>query len=485
MKKDLCTYHPTRPALWHCRNCNAYFCRECIMVRPSPVGRLQTLSLCPKCEMPATRLGISGMIEPFWSRIPKFFLYPFNIRPLTLMIILSAVMAGLLFIGNALLYAFIILINMPVVLKYSFVALRRTAQGDVVPPGIGEDSVFEDFNIVFKLLFIYVTIGAAFGFLVGAFNPVIGQIGLNLLLFLLPSMVMVLATSNSFFRAVNPAYFVRLAVRMGPGYLIMCFFNLLLSNAPSFFIWALHENLPSNITALIYIIPWNYYTIVTFHLMGYAILQYHKEIGYEVEYEDRFLEAQQKASASGRQKPAGGLMNRVNIFIKEGKIEEAVKLIQQETRGTIQDLELAEKYYELLKISRKDQELLTHARDYLGLLSRSPQREKIFSVFRECTAINPDFNPGGKIVMKVANRLASGNPKGAINILNKFIKADPGDPEVPHAYLLAADIFTNQLMSPEKAVKILNLLRKKYSDHEISATVEQNLHKISLAYGIS
>jgi len=469
--------------LWHCKSCDGYFCQECITVKPSPVSKLQTLNLCPKCETPATRLGISGMIEPFWNRIPKFFIYPFNIRPLMLMIILSAVMAGLLFTGNVLLMAFIFLINMPVVLKYSFMALKRTAQGDLTPPDISD--MFEEFDIIFKLFFIYVAIGAAFGFLVGAFDLIVGQIGLNLMLFLMPSMVMVLATSNSFFRAINPAYFVRLAMRMGPGYLIMCFFNLMLSNAPSFFLWALHENLPHNITALIYIIPWNYYTIVTFHLMGYAILQYHKEIGYEVEYEDRFLEAQQKAAPAVNQKAGSSLLNRVNIFIREGKIEEAVKLIREESRGSIQDLELAEKYYELLKISRKDQELLAHARDYLGLLSKLPQLEKIFSVFRECRTIDPDFNPGGKIVMKVANKLASGNPKEAINILNKFIKSDPRDPEVPHAYLLAADIFTNQLMSPEKAVRILHLLRKNYPDHEISGTVEQNLHKISLAYGIS
>ena len=134
---------------------------------------------------------------------------------------------------------------------------------------------------------------------------------------------------------------------------------------------------------------------------------------------------------------------------------------------------------------RKDKELLAHARDYLGLLSKSHQKEKIFSVFRDCSAIDPNFNPGGRIVMRVANKLASGDPKEAVNILNRFIKADPRDEDVPNAYLLAADIFTNQLMSPEKALKILHHLQKTYPNHEIISTVEQNLHKISLAYGIS
>jgi tetratricopeptide (TPR) repeat protein len=483
--KEHCTYHPTKPALWHCESCNGFFCQDCITEKSSGLSKRNDLHLCPKCNLPVTRLGISNLIEPFWLRMPKFFSYPLEVQPIIIIVALSIIVAALFSEGGRI-NGLLIAIDSLVMMKYSFEALKRTAQGDLTPPEISQETVSADFQVVFKVSIIYSAIFFVFFLLVGTFNFAIGIVGLSILMLLLPAMIIVLATSSSFFKAINPFYFARLAFRMGKGYPIMYFFCQTLQAAPIFIIWILHPYLPHRLTILFYSLALNYYTLVSFHLMGYAILQYHKEIGYELAFEDKFIASHHKSAPMGKEKVLTNLTNRVNICIKDGKIDEAIQLIKQETKGIINDPELSEKYYQLLKIGQKTPELIAHGRQYLEQLGKSSRKDAMCAVYRECYELDPTFNPGGAMVMKIANQISStGDPREAINILNRFIKADPHDPEVPHAYLLAANIFTSRLTSPEKAVKILHLLRSNYPGHEIIPEVEQILQKINLAYGIS
>ncbi|HVN71841.1 MAG TPA: hypothetical protein VMU10_07465 [Desulfomonilia bacterium] len=484
--KDTCTYHPTKPALWHCKSCDADFCQECITEESLGPDSKKSLYLCPKCGLPTTRLGLSNMIDPFWTRIPSFFIYPFKLHPLILMAALPILAGSLLLAGSKAVSGLVFLINSLVMMKYSFEALKRTAHGDLTPPEISTETISDDIQVGAEVYFIYI-VGFFISFLLmGTFGMSLGLLCLSVFMLLVPAMIIVLATSNSVLMALNPLLFARLAFRMGKGYLIMYLFFQILQGAPMVFLWILHQYMPQSLTVFLYSLAWNYYMLLTFHLMGYAILQYHEEIGYEATFEDKFIAsqtAQKKPPMPGQDK---GLVNRVNICIKDGKFDEAIDLIRKETTGVIADLELSEKYYQLLKLAGMTPELISHALPHLDLLSKSGRKEQLLEVYRECIGLDPDFTPNSRVTMKLANLFSiSGDQKEAINILNRFIKANPGDPQIPHAYMTAAAIFTYRLMSPEKGLKILRLLQHNYPGHEIIPEVEQNLQKIKLAYGIS
>ena len=94
----------------------------------------------------------------------------------------------------------------------------------------------------------------------------------------------------------------------------------------------------------------------------------------------------------------------------------------------------------------------------------------------------PGFVPASSTLFKVANCLnQAGNPKGAVNSYNRFIKANPKDPLIPKAYFLAANIINEKLKNPRKALGILQSLIKTYPNHEITPHVQKYLRQISVA----
>ena len=66
----------------------------------------------------------------------------------------------------------------------------------------------------------------------------------------------------------------------------------------------------------------------------------------------------------------------------------------------------------------------------------------------------------------------------AISVYNRLLKAYPENPLVPKSYYRVAQIFHDRLMSTEKTKKILNLLKKKFPDHDIMLHVDNFLARL-------
>ena len=99
--KKFCDGHPTRKAHWHCSNCGARLCPECVAQRESEsYGHRQTLHFCPKCNQEVDWVGVENLIEPFWNRMPRIFAYPVSVASLVLMAVLA--LATMFFSGPGL-----------------------------------------------------------------------------------------------------------------------------------------------------------------------------------------------------------------------------------------------------------------------------------------------------------------------------------------------------------------------------------------------
>ncbi len=476
--RTFCSYHPTKPAQFNCSSCKADYCPECVTKRSfERYGRAENYYYCPKCEGLADRLAISNVIEPFWSRLPKIFLYPFHPRSLVLMLLLSV---GVVFFSKPGLINLIInVVLWGILLKYSHAALKNTAHARYSPPKINSETIFEDFGIVFKQFAVFIIIGIAMVKVTQMFGPLIGLAFLVVAILSIPSMIIVLVATGSLIHAINPVVFITMAWRIGWGYLLMYLFLTILGGAPTLLGRHVIAYLPQNSHLFLFSLAKCFYTIISYHLMGYVILQYHEDIGYEVDLdeEDSILE-EKKA-----EQPAGSeILNRVDILIKEGKIDDAIFLIRSETGGNIADLELAERYYNLLKIKQSIPDLLKHSVMYLDLLAAAKDKEKLCEVYSECVTHDASYVPSTSTLFRVASSLnEAGNPKGAVNTYNRFIKANPKDPLIPKAYFLAANIINEKLKNPSKAAGILKSLVKAYPNHEITPHVEKYLRQLSVA----
>jgi tetratricopeptide (TPR) repeat protein len=487
MEKIYCAYHPTRPALWYCQSCDAYFCSECIAKQElGGFNKKTTMHLCPRCNSMADQLAIENVVEPFWNRMPRFFAYPFNTQTVIFVLILSVFMA--LFSAPGLFSKLIQYIFLGVLLKYCFAVVKDTAQGNMKPPEINERTISEDFGVVVKywfLGFLFFLAGmGCFLFIIPisiGLGPAIGMLVFGacivFLLLIFPAVVIVLATSGSLLHAINPAVSVCMAWRIGPSYLLMYFFLIILYSAPATVMYFAQPLLPGIVSAFLFAIMNCYYSIVAHHLMGYIILQNHDTIGYDVDLETQDVYEQANTVAADS---IQDLLNRVNVFIKEGKLDDAIEFIRTETKGDMTNLDLAERYYNLLKLKGQTSEMLEQANPYMDLLVKANNKDKLREVYLECISKDSSFSPRAATLFKIASYLnESGNFRGALEAYNRFIKASPKDPLVPKAYFLAANVFYEKMLNPDKALKTLNRLIKFFPDHEIIPYAQRYLRQIT------
>ena len=481
--KEYCQYHPTQLAHWDCPLCDMGLCPQCVVNRDKG-GYLQgeQLHLCPKCNREVDWIGASNLIEPFWKYLPKFFLYPFSLHPLIL--IISLAVAGLIGMNFArslvinlgltgLIYsAGIFGIILGILLKYSYEALNATARGDLTPPKINARTISDNFTQVFKQFVLIFIVSAVIGYTASKFGIIFGYVLFFAFKLFFYSMIILLVTTNSLISALNPFTFVTLTFRIGWGYLLMYLFLFILGDAPVYVASFLVRIIPQNVNIIILglYISFCYYTIIAYHLMGYVLLQYHYEIGYEISYEDFKDPFDKTAELQQEQEDAQQtILKKANIMIQEGKLEEAADFIRNQTAsGDITNLELSERYHTLLKKTKRRQDYMSHCINHLELLGQANQKMKTCQLFAKCLAADKKFMPSAETLFKIGSWLnESGKIKAAIGTYSRLSKAYPDDALVPKAYFRTAQIFNDRLMKPDKAKKILEVIMNKFPDHEI------------------
>jgi tetratricopeptide (TPR) repeat protein len=210
-----------------------------------------------------------------------------------------------------------------------------------------------------------------------------------------------------------------------------------------------------------------------------VIFQYHEEIGYSVDFSDEESLSKEEPTEKNE---TDKLLNQVDRLIKEGNLDDAILLIKSETHGVISDLNLAERYYNLLKVREEFPDMLKHGKVYLDLLAKGNQKEKLNEVYSECVSRDEKFSPKSTTLIKVAGSLnESGSPKESVKAYNRFIKANPNDPLVPKAYFLVSNIFNEKLNDPGRAVRVLKGVIKKYPNHDIIPHAERYLSQIKVS----
>ena len=223
----------------------------------------------------------------------------------------------------------------------------------------------------------------------------------------------------------------------------------------------------------------SFYTIISYHLMGYVILQYHDRIGYDVDFED-FLDPTAESYEPGKFDPDAAILAKIEPLIKEGKLDEAIAMIQSMTAETpISGITLSERYYNLLKMRKRGAELLTYGVTHLDILTSASEKRKAIAVFTECRMADQSFLPTAPALFQVAGWLNEiGKTKAAIAVFNTLAKSYPDNPLVPKAYFRMAQIFHDRLMNRDQAIKALDLLLRKYPNHDITPQAESFLARL-------
>ena len=473
--KQRCKYHPRQVAHFSCAQCGSCFCPSCVVKRekggPEPG---QFLHFCPKCNLEVVWVGAANIIDPVWVRMPKIFLYPLRLNPMLLAGVFAA--AVLFFSGPGWINSLLRGVVWLTILKYSFESLKSTARGNLQPPGISVETVFGDIWPVFKQGILYFLIALSFGYVTYKFGFIIGLGFILTALFFTPAMIILLVTTESLLFAINPLAFVRLVFRIGWAYLLMYLFLLLLAGAPAFLSQFFVPLLPERVLLVLQGFAKGFYTIISYHLMGYVILQYHDRIGYQVDYED-FQDPEYKPAAVAAADPDQAVLDEIEPLIQEGKLDRAIETVKRRAAAEgIRGLNLSERYYNLLRMRKRYKEMAGHGVKHLDLLAEEKQQTKTIQVYAECSRVDPDFLPSAPVLFKIGSWLnETGKTRQSVAVLNRMINAYPTHPLTPKAYFRAAQIFNDRLMSAQKAKRILSVLKRKYPQAEILPQVDNYL----------
>lgn len=470
-----CSVHPTRTANWHCPKCGLDLCSECVIRQEGgPMGASRLLRSCPKCLVETRWIGAENVIKPFWERLPKFFVYPFAPG--------SMIYMGILALGALVYWSWVIqFLCWVFLLIYAYVALKNTAHGDLSPPPVVETLSDKFSEVVFPvlkqavLIFVLIVLGV---FVSGSLGVIAGLLYLLLMVFMLPSMIIVLVNTESLTAALNPAAFFALPFKIGRGYFIMFLFLALLAFAPGALLHWFIPYLPLKAGLYLLSLAENYYTLISYHLMGYVLLQYHESIGYEIEADDI------KGASVERNRVPDDLVTRekkiVAVLCREARFDEAADHIRQWHRqGGEFDAELAGQYFELLKNRNDKDGMLVHAPVYLELTVSEGKRKQALEIYDQCMRIDRDFSPKPRVLLKLGEWMVeAGRFKDALRVFSRLIKAHPGADEAPFSYYRAAQLYHERFMDTDKARKIMKTVLRKYPDHNMRTKFENYLQHI-------
>ena len=468
MAKVNCKYHPQLPARWYCSSCAVNLCTQC----SKKLGPPQNTHVCHSCGAELDSLGLGNLIQPFWERIPKFFLYPIRVDALMYLAVLSVVSLGV-FLPLA---GIIVALAIPyALLKYGYLILNHTAHGNLSPPEILGPNLTENDHLPFKqmvviLLMVVLVAGA------GAIAAPLGIAALLFMLFTMPASIMSMAINRSIGKALNPVMLGAIIRRIGWPYLILYVFLLLLSGGSTAAQELLAAVLPRWLLMMLTTFVSGYFTVIMFNMMGYVVYQYHEPLGFDGvrdfnEVDESPAPARSNAPAAASADP---FENELNILINEGKIEEAKSRLREKMRVSNATLLQRERYHKLLQLSKDSEECSRHGLEYVHTLIDSEQPGKALEVYGECLTLDSGFKlRNGRDTYHLAVRAhGMGKPDLALRILNKFTQRYAQHPDTPHAYFLVAKLLCEHKGQDGQARKVLDDLLQKFPDHELVTEIK-------------
>ncbi|HTD28756.1 MAG TPA: hypothetical protein VK660_05155 [Xanthomonadaceae bacterium] len=423
-------------------------------------------------QSPATKTAI----VPFWNRLPAVMLYPAHFGAMA-----TIVMLGLARICLVVpLFGWILALLATVAMyRYAFECLRSSADGYLEPPEVGL-SVDRSVGRKMIWLMIILTLVAAFGMVL--LGPVLGWI---LLLFIgvsLPGATMTLALEESLTAALDPTKWINIFMRIGWPYLALvglCFVILLSQGYASTFVVKL---MPIWVALGVIGIISNYATVMTFHLMGYLLYQYHEELGL-------VPEAPQLVRQMAPANPDQPLLDQVGALVSNGKHEEATELLRKQVRRGAMPAVHAQ-FRKLLRLGDNKAELLDHGRDYLDALldqgddqtpsERIANDRTAMEILRESQALDPTFAPSTSArVMKLARKAAQlGQPQAALLLVSGFPERYPKSQFVAESVLFAATLLHENMSQDEQAVSLLRNLKATLPNDPLMPEIDAKLQAI-------
>jgi tetratricopeptide (TPR) repeat protein len=408
-------------------------------------------------------------LTPFWRRVPRFFVYPMQMGSI-MRITGYSLLGGLaMFISNIFgsLSYFILWI---VFLKYAFVVMERTAVGRFDEPKGLQDSEEGDAAQVIRQYALFFILGLLVGALFYLFGATALYAGSLLLNIMIPACIMIIAVNRSLLQALNPAQILFYIRTIGSPYLALCGFLMSLTSSSQWVQGFLYQHMDSWLVLPLLSFIDFYFVLIIYHMMGYAIYQYHDLLGVRAAVSFEEAEARQSSDKGGDQ-----VLSKLGTLIANGQQDEAIELLRKELRTHWENNDLHERYQKLLRVAGKQIEALHHAREFIAKLVTEKRLFQALDLCEECLNLDPEFQLQDSYQvhdLAIAARMGR-RFKLALDLMRRFDGRYPEHPHIPAVYLLSAQILSEHYRMNKEAMQILQVLLARFPDHAMAKEARQ------------
>ncbi|MEO9040764.1 MAG: hypothetical protein ABI265_12160 [Gallionella sp.] len=405
---------------------------------------------------------------PFWRRLPRFFLYPMQTGSM-MRIAGYSVLGGISMFIPATFGGILHLILWIVFLKYAFVVMERTANGQFDEPNDVDGKDEGDAAQVVRQFGLFVLVGLLFVLLAYLFGRVGFGLGWLLMNVVPPAGIMIIAVTRNFWQALNPAQIFFYIKTIGSPYLALCFVLLSVTGSSHWLQGLLYTHMDSWLALPLLNFVEFYFALITYHMMGYAIYQYHEALG--VHADVSFEDAEAKLSPG---KVADPVLTKLGSLVANGQQDEAIELLREELRTRWENNDLHERYQKLLMAAGKQTAALNHGREFINKLVTEKRLFQALDLCEQCLKLDPEFQQqDSNQVYELASAANIGKRQNlAISLMRRFDRRYPGHPQIPSVYMLSAKILGEHFRMNKEAIQILRGLQAKYPDHALSGEAQ-------------
>jgi len=416
----------------------------------------------------------AATFTPFWRRLPSFFVYPMQLGPMLRIAGYSLVGTVSLFVPAAI-GGVLRLILWIVFLKYAFVVMERTANGQFDEPN-EMDGAKGDTSQVMRQFGLIVIMALLFILLAYIFGKVGYGIGWLLMNVATPAGIMIIAVSKSLGEALNPARIFFYIRTIGSPYLALCFILFSLTSSGHWLQGFLHAHMSSWLALPLQSFVDFYFALIAYHMMGYAIYQYHEGLGVHAEVSFEKAEAQLSPG-----KAADPILAKLGTLIANDQLEEAIDLLREELRTRWENNELHERYQKLLLLAGRQAAALHHAREFIAKLVTEKRMFQALDLCEQSLKADPEFQLQDSYqVHELASAANMGKRhKLALDLMRRFDRRYPEHPHIPQVYFLTAQILSEKFGMNKEAMQILNALQLKFPDHALAAEARNYMEVIT------
>lgn len=422
---EYCQFHPLAPASYFCHQCERFSCQICSNEGKETEHKAVQ---CFSCQQPLESQGAAFTATPFWRRLESAFKYPLHKNSL-IAISISIALSFLAF-----LMPLLIIVSTAFILKYCFTCLEKTAEGDM--QAIDFTSAYSGgLRLMGQLLLLIIFAIASVLLSAHFIGPVIASVLGIFMLMAIPASIMLLAIEDDLAVAINPLSQLKLMTSIGPAYLFLQLILIIMMSSTEAVLFFIDESFLTT-RLILSSIASSYYLIVMFHIMGYVIFQYQRELGFvadEDNHQKKYRNDEQLAQA------------KISVLVKNGDYEQALKCFEETIKQHANNYKLADDYFKLLVALPDKQALFSYVDKYLIKLFQQEEDFKIRNVLKQTLIKYPDYTPqNGEIRIQSAELLESiGDAKLAATMLKDFHKDVQHKPSIVSAYQLMAKVLAH------------------------------------------